>query len=416
MDDCGKVLVVGSTTDYIDWISRACPGQALFVTAPPVRQLGGHPPPAPGEELLVELEEFATVRSAIQHHLAAHRLSLSGIVCFDGESLELTAKLAAEFSLPYPTPESVATSQDKYLAKTRWAESQLPCPQARLVDSAAGVFAFLQELDAPCVLKPIAASGSELVFLCAGKRDGEKWLPIIQAGVAGQGATPAEKNATLLLAEEFIAGTEYSCDFLAAHGQARVLRLTRKLPAPRQPFGTIMAYALLEFAAAPFSREELEGVLGPGAAALGLNPALCMVDFIATAEGLVLLEMTPRPGGDCLPHLLRRARNLDILALALDFARQRPPLWPEEGGEGYVGLRLHARRAGEIRAIDSLALRRDERVREVHLTCQPGQKVTLPPADYLSWYLGHVIFEAAPAENWQAQCGELGKLLTLAFD
>lgn len=416
VNEIGKVLVVGSTTDYIDWIRKACPGQALFLTAPLVRQVATEPPPEPAEELLVELEDFTVVCAELHRFLATWQLSLRGIIAFDGEALVLAAELAVALALPYPSPASVQESQDKYRTKSRWAAAQLPCPQVRLVDSAAGAFAFLQEVDGPTVLKPLAASGSELVFRCTSKRDCEKWLPIIQAGLAGPAATPAERGGTLVLAEEYIPGAEYSCDFIMVAGQARIIRLTKKLPAPRQPFGTIMAYALADLTALPFRIEELVRVVGQGATALGLSQAVCMVDFIAGAQGLVLLEMSPRPGGDCLPHLLRRARNLDILALAMAYAQQRPLAWPTTGGEQYVGLRLHSRRAGWIRALNPAELLADRRVREVNLAGQPGQQVILPPADYRSWYLGHAIFELAADRDWEEQCHEVGKLLRVEIE
>ena len=407
--------MVGSTTDYIAWLEESCPGQALFLTAPLVRQLGHEPPPAPAAELLADLEDFAAVRAELVRHLARWNLVLAGIACFDGESLELAAQLAFEFSLPYPSVASVRESNDKFRAKRRWAEKGVPCPQARLIDSAAGAFAFLQEVDGPCILKPVSASGSELVFRCSGKRECEKWTPLVQAGVAGEGASAAELAATLILAEEYIPGEEYSCDFAMVAGQARVLRLTRKLPAPRQPFGTIMAYALVDDAAAPFAQEELAQVLARGSLALGLERAVCMVDFIVGDQGLVLLEMTPRPGGDCLPQLLRRACQVDILALTLAFARQGSVARPTARGEGYAGLRLHARRSGELRKIESRALLQDERVRECQLLRQAGHRVVLPPEDYGSWYLGYAIFRLQPERGWAEQCAELGKLLLVEF-
>ncbi|MBI9091692.1 MAG: hypothetical protein JEZ12_20985 [Desulfobacterium sp.] len=44
-----------------------------------------------------------------------------------------------------------------------------------------------------------------------------------------------------------------------------------------------------------------------------------MVDFIIRNHQPVLIEMPPRPGGDCLPFLLLEAVDLDIIRLALDF-------------------------------------------------------------------------------------------------
>ena len=46
-----QVLVVGTTSDYIEWIRKVRPGQALFLTEPKVRQNATEPCPDDGEEI-----------------------------------------------------------------------------------------------------------------------------------------------------------------------------------------------------------------------------------------------------------------------------------------------------------------------------------------------------------------------------
>lgn len=411
-----KVLVVGTTPDYIDWIRAAAPGRALFLTDKETRLHAIEPPPLPDEEILCDLEDVTLVRNALAKHFHQWQISLDGIACFDCESMELAAILAVDFSLPYPSPQSIRLCRDKYATKSLWRQHGVNCPQVRLVQSAAEACDFLLELDGPCVIKPLSGSGSELVFLCASQKACEETMRTIQRELMLRGAQRLyKKRYSSILAEEFIGGEEYSCDAVIMEDRVEIVRLTRKILAPAAPFGTTLGYVLSAYPPEGVKVGELERLLWQGAKALGFSHAICMADFLVCENELVLLEMTPRPGGDCLPFLLRCSRQLDILLLTLDLAQQRPLALTERPPEDRpsIGLRLHARQPGVVREINSQLLQRDPRILEINLLRNPGHLVTMPPADYDSWYLGHVIFRAAPGVALESQCHEVGQQLVL---
>ena len=83
-----------------------------------------------------------------------------------------------------------------------------------------------------------------------------------------------------------------------------------------------------------------------------------------------------------------------MIALYLDFCQQRPwRLQKPANPNPCLGLRLHAGRSGCLKKIDTRQLQHDSRVREIHLTRQPGHRIKMPPDDYDSWVLGHIIFD-----------------------
>lgn len=407
-----KVLVVGTTSDYIEWIRQVCPGRALFLTDPAIREEAAEPAPASSEEILSDLNDDIQVKHEISRHLQRWNFSIDGIACFDCESLELAASLALDFNLPYPTVESIQRCRDKYVSKRLWSQNAVKCPRVRLVQSAAGVYDFLRELDGSCVVKPLTGSGSELVFRCASKKDCDKWAHIIRKELNVRRSLRLYSNATSwFLAEEYIDGVEYSCDFMVRDAGVEIIRLTRKIHARNKPFGTIAGYALTSYPSDDIP-PGLEDILYNGAKALGISDAICMVDFIVRDDEIFLLEMTPRPGGDCIPHLLRRSGILDMLILALDFAQQRPFSIPRDQVNGqYVGLRLHAGKPGEIMQFDTRMLQQDSRIREIKLIRRAGHHITMPPDDYESWYLGYIIFQPDAETALENQCQELRRRL-----
>jgi hypothetical protein len=117
-----------------------------------------------------------------------------------------------------------------------------------------------------------------------------------------------------------------------------------------------------------------------------------MVDFIIQDGEPLLIEMTPRPGGDCLPFLLVESGNLDIIGLALDVAEKKPfVLNSPEGFKPLLALRIFAPRGGSLGRIDLSRLNGRVDIKNTHLIRKPGHVVTMPPEDYDSWMLGHVI-------------------------
>jgi hypothetical protein len=150
---------------------------------------------------------------------------------------------------------------------------------------------------------------------------------------------------------------------------------------------------------------------------MDLNRALCMVDFIVDESVAYLLEMTPRPGGDCLPQTIFQSCGLDMLGLALDFAEKKPIALPAASSwVKLVGLRLMAKKSGIIKNIDDRELRQDSRVKELHLKRRPEQRVALPPDDYDSRLLGHVIFKPATTQSIEDECTELESKLGVEIE
>ncbi len=407
-----KVLVVGTTADYIDWIRRSCPNRALFLTDPIVRRQAQEPRPSPTEELLCDLSDYGQVQKALKRHLCNKGLHLDGIVAYDCESMELAAVLAQEFALPYPSIQAVNNCRNKYLSKTLWESHELICPKARLIRSASDAIQFFLELGDSCVLKPLSGSGSELIFRCDSEGSCETSFQKILSGLQQRRKNRLYRSLSadypIILAEEFINGNEYSCDYIIEDGRVEIIRLARKIFFSQGPFGTARGYLLPSVLPDEIDEQDLLQTLYQCAIAAGISRAICMLDFMIDQSHIVLLELAPRPGGDCLPFLLRRCWNLDLLKLFLDFSQQRPFRFDKASySHSCLGLRLHARYSGILKKVDARQLQQDSRVREVYLTRKPGHQIKMPPDDYDSWLLGHIIIEPDEDIELEQQCHEL---------
>jgi len=317
--------------------------------------------------------------------------------------------------------------RNKFLSKQIWRSSNVVCPRAVLARDSSEALAFLDRLGGSVILKPLTGSGSELVFRCTDRSECLEAFETIRSRLAEtkgnrmymQGETGGRDFDPQrdVVVEEFVTGQEYSCDFFLENGNLEVIRTARKIPAEGCQVGTTAAYEVPATLPAEIPFGGFREQLHLAAKAMALQRALCMADFIVQEGRPYLLELTPRPGGDCLPWLIRRSSGLDMLGLALDFAQSSEISLPSaDGWEALVGLRLLAAEAGIVKEIDSGLLNQDPRVREVLIRRAQGHRVVLPPKDYDSRLLGHVIFKSSGKVPVEDECAELGSKLTVEME
>jgi len=417
-----RALVIGTTSDYVDMINRRFPQRVIFITDPRQRAMAVEQTPGEEAELLCDLTQPAAVLAELRRHLDRFAFQPSGIACFDCESMSLASSIAQSLHLPYPSADAIAACRCKFLSKQLWRKHRLPCPRVELINSPLDAVLFMRRIAGPVVLKPLTGSGSEFVFLCDDEEDcaaafetlseklTEHWDRRMYAPYRFQGKTIDPRK--VFVVEEFIRGDEYSCDFVLEQDRVSILRIAQKVQDPAQPFGTTLAYALPADLPSEMDREGFTEQLRRASKSLGLNRAICMLDFVVRAGRACMIELAPRPGGDCIPPLLLKSCGLDMLKCAIDFAEGLPVTSPAPSSwKRLAGVRLFASNAGEITRIDTSALRKDRRVVDCCLTRSPCHRVVLPPEDYASRLLGYAIFRPLGSEDLKTQCLDIASRL-----
>jgi biotin carboxylase len=408
------VLVVGTTADYIEWIRTRYPHEALFITAPHVRQTAREPVPEPSEELVWDLSDTPSLIQALTAHMDTYAQTPDGIACFDCESMVTAARLARALTLSYPDESAILNCRDKRIAKQIWQASDIPCPRVWPVHHIDDVMPIFKNVTAGLVLKPVRGSGSELVFQCRNPKEAETAFHTMVSGLEKRKENPLFAHPDhLILAEERICGPEYSADFILTKTGLTLIRVARKIIPANMPFGTAAGYEVPGNLPLQMPVEMVTHILEKAARALGLDTGICMVDFVIKNNRPYLIEMTPRPGGDCLPWLLDISGNLDILKLALDVARNRPWNLCDYPFSPHMAIRIHAKKSGILQSIDARQLASEPRVKQIHLIRQPGHEIVLPPDDYDSWFLGHVIFDTYGWHFPETRCSLLARRLEI---
>jgi biotin carboxylase len=422
-----RILVIGTTPDYVAHITRGYPGRALFVNHILCKMPAVAPAPDESSKVRGDLTCPEDIADKIERHLARRRMEPIGITCFDCEWLGLTAHLAVRLRLPYPSADSIRLCRNKYLSKRVWTERDVPCPRSAMVCTTDEAKRFAEKIGGAVVLKPPVGSGSELTFLCPDPFGAGQAFIRLKDGLARRKANPLFwENSTdggfgekhhAVLAEEYITGREYSCDIMISGGRMSIIRSARKIRAASLPFGTTLAYQVPARLPDGVDGEAFGISLFRAAESLGLSEAICMVDFIVRDNKAMFLEITPRPGGDCLPPLIRECSGHDMLGMALDFAERRPiALKPQSQWRQLAGLRLLSRREGTVRSFDLSGLSADKRVLRVSIIRSTGHEVYLPPKNYDSWVLGYVIFQPDASGTLEEECREIAAKLIVTTE
>jgi biotin carboxylase len=413
-----RVPVVGTTNDYIELLSDRFGGRVMFVTdrAEYNRRSGFTVDSV--DEVICDLFDYSAAYSALSSHIDQFAQEITGVTCFDCESMLLASFLAEKLGLSYPSSSVITNCRSKFISKRIWRQHDVMCPEFALVRKASDVIEFQERLGAPVIVKPLTGSGSEFVSLCESRIDCLRACFHIQKGLAAPmnqrmylPLAMAEQNydpRRVYMAEEYIGGREFSCDFMLDGDRFEIIRIARKFPVPGLPAGTIMAYFLPACLPGGMGHDNLKYQLTRACHTLGLTRCMGMVDFMIRHGIVYLLELTPRPGGDCLPELILASSGFDILGAALDFAEGKPVVVPsEELWTPLVAMRLPADDEGVINVIDDSEITKDSRVISSILKRQAGDRIVLPPDNYELWNLGTVIFRPNSLHRIGVECQEI---------
>ena len=399
------VVVVGTTPDYVERICSEYQGSVLFTLDEKFR---GDPllkRVDPSILFFAPLEEWERVFGSMEEYLTAKRLSPKGIACFDCENLVLASLLAARLGLFFPPVEAVLNTRNKLETRRKLVEAGLCGVRAIPASGLEETLGFFRDLGKEIVIKPLTGSGSELLFRCGSEREVRdsvrilaQELPMRRSNhlfhIAPKGAFPAlsPDPCRTWIAEEYVSGPEYSCDFVLNGGQVTIIRETGKLMAPDQTFGSVLAYTCPPSYPEGFSIDGLSVVLRDVSRALGFSMGYFMVDFVVHEGQPFIIEISPRPGGDSIPHLVKTAMGCDTIGLYLDMACGRPfypdrdfPIRPSGS------LNLYGTREGIITLLDTSEMEKQGWVRKIFLKKRAGDRIGLPPHDYDNRLLGYCI-------------------------
>jgi biotin carboxylase len=425
-----EVLVVGTTPDYVDRLYKDGGVPLVFLTDERFR---GDPQlrEVPSSKLLLaHLDPFDATPEEVSSLMASRGLAPEGVACFDCESLLLAGKIASALNLPFPPRQAIVRSRNKFEARRIWTASGISSPYAVLASNVGTTLHFFRAHGENIVLKPVSGSGSELLFHCTSENDVTRAVAVMEEQLPMRRSNPlfapfpdpvqdqVIDPCRSWIAEEFVSGEEFSCDFVYQGNQIILVRETGKVKAPDKPFGSVLAYTFPPAYPEGFRKDGLLDVLKKAVRSLGFDWGFFMADYVVRAGLPVLIELTPRPGGDSIPDLVKIATGRDTLNLYLRFVTRRfqHPVRDSMGRQSYASINLYAPKEGTITKLDGSGISSLPLVKKLFFKKKEGDRILLPPKDYDNRLLGYCIMAAKLQTDLIAECRRLEDLLVVSIE
>ncbi len=360
---------------------------------------------------------------------AARERPIDGVIAVGDRPTVIAARVADALGLSFHSPDAAAIARDKRRTRECLRDASLPVPwflpfdirianpESRLPAAETRV---PTPLAYPCVLKPVALSGSRGVMRVDDDRALAAAVDRLRAIVESPDVR-AERNDAheCALLEGFIPGREYALEGLMHQGALQVLAVFDKPDPLDGPFFEETVY-VTPSAALDGARAAIVEAVTRAAAAIGLEHGPIHAECRVNPEGVFVLEVAARPiGGLCaraLQFLSPHSQSLIPLeelllrhALGENPARYRR----EDAASGVMMIPIPRR--GVFRGVDGVeAARGVPHIVDIQITAKPDQRL-LPLPEGAS-YLGFIFARAGRAADVDAALRAAHMRLHFAID
>ncbi|MFJ8046473.1 ATP-grasp domain-containing protein [Streptomyces luteogriseus] len=316
-----------------------------------------------------------------------------------------TARVAAALDLPGLPVATVDRVRDKSVMRAAVAEAGLRTPRFAQATTDAELHAAAGRVGFPCVLKPVACSGSIHVSRAD---DLDQLTAAFQRLVTDPEPDMGKLHEHRVLVEEYVQGPEFSADgYVLESGEVTVVALSRTLLGPEPDFVELghLTPALVDDA----TRKSVEEYVGDVVRAVGITCGPFHCELRLTADGPVLIEIGARLPGDRIVELLRLVTGVSLprvaVATALGVGLEAAGAFARPQAES-AGIRFFsaAGRSSYQELTGWPELEALPEVTETAVYFAPGE--TIPGVEDCRSRLGHALFTAdspqGALDRWQA--------------
>ena len=258
--------------------------------------------------------------------------------------LATAARIARRLALPHPlTPESAVLAASKVRQRDRFAEEDVPQPQAWVCGNLGEAATAAEELEYPVVVKPPDRQGQRGISLAHDKPS---------LALAVDAAVEASRSGACLV-EELLDGPEVTVNAFSVGGRFFPLTVTDRERADPPAFGVALAHvwpSILD----PVSVGGAVEVAARAAAALDITDGPTYTQLVIAEDGPRVVELAARLGGGHDAELCTAALGIDLNELALAAALgEEIPLFALAPAEerGGACVRFLVAPAGELQEV-----------------------------------------------------------------
>jgi len=323
---------------------------------------------------------------------------IDGVVGTDDSTVEVASTIAARLGLPHNPPHSARLARRKDLAREALRAAGVPVPAFRVLDLSAPLREQTTGIDFPCVVKPLAMSGSRGVIRADDRAQLYDACRRLR-GILDSSGIEDERERTGALVEDFMPGEEVAVEGMLDDGRLGVLAVFDK-PEPLDGPYFEESYYITPSRHTEHWQREIRAAVSAACAAYGLQTGPVHAELRLSGGRAMVLEVAARTiGGECA-RLLEYATGatLEEHVLRRALGQALPVEEPVDAG-GVLMVPIPG--AGYLRRVEGvLAARQVPFIEEVRITVREGYRlVPLPEGES---YLGF-IFARAPTAGQAEQ-------------
>ncbi len=333
--------------------------------------------------------------------VAAVDTPFQAILGTDDMSVALAAKAAKSLGLAHNSPEAALIARRKDKARACLASVGVAVPLHQRIELSESIPAQLETLSYPCVLKPLAMSGSRGVIRVNNVEEAQQATSRIMTILR---EVKVEDEAAAMLAESFIKGDEVAYEGLLSNGKLETLALFDKPDPLNGPFFE-ESYYISPSRLSEHTQQQVKQTVAAACQAYGLKQGPVHAELRIDGNGKAwVLEVAARTiGGECARLVeLVTGQALEKLVLA-QLLNMALPSMEFSGGAGVLMIPIP--RAGILRRIEGIsAARAVSGIKELVISVRDGHE--LVPLPEGSSYLGFIYAVADSAAEAEAALRE----------
>ncbi|HET8839896.1 MAG TPA: ATP-grasp domain-containing protein, partial [Ktedonobacteraceae bacterium] len=253
--------------------------------------------------------QHTVVEYAQEHPLAA-------ILSVDDSASELAARASAALGLSHNSPHSAEAARDKLLMRNLMSQGGAPCPIFRPFRLNEEPQRIAEQVNYPCVLKPLRLSGSRGVIRANDRSEFLAAFARLKRLLLSEGNSEYE---TSILVEDFLPGCEVALEGVLTSGHLKVLALFDKPDPLDGPFFEETIYVTPSRLSEQV-QAEITRCVATAAAALGLREGPVHAELRVNEHGPWMLEIAGRSIGGLCSTILEFGAGMCLEELILRHA------------------------------------------------------------------------------------------------
>lgn len=311
------------------------------------------------------------------------------------------AAATSMLGLPGISMETAIKATDKGEMIKSFKQNNVPSPWYYIINSIEELAKY--DISYPCIIKPTDNAGSRGVYLAHDEQELTDHFAYSQH----------ESRSGQVIIEEYLTGNEVSVEILVVGGKINILAITDKL--------TTGAPHFVEMGHSQPSRlpasviDEIINVAIMAIKAIGIETGPAHVEMMVTSQGVKMIELGARMGGDCITtHLVPLSTGIDMIRATIDLSLGLDPDISVKFQKGSA-IRFFKTSTGILRSITGIGETRETNgIIDVVFTKSIGEKIENINSSIDR--IGYVISQAQNAEYAIRACSDAMKKITIEIN